>query len=153
MYSDFWTVLLWTKLLFVLPSVDWLNSTVHAPAPPPFQASLTLIPAQARGLKAFHGGVCWCGGTLWQTSMFCKDKPPPYVTLNLIQGLYKLWLNVLQIPNQVRDDASLLKWRFFVGEFFFCNKNNPPPEPVEGNMFAKICRHFDRPLDATLRVQ
>ena len=49
----------------------------------------------------------------------------------------------------------------------------PPPEPAEGNLFAKICRHFDRlsdrvaadefvckevsalesPLDAARRVQ
>ena len=54
------------------------------------------------------------GGT---SNASCKDKPPPSVTLNLIQGLYKPWLNVLQIPNQVRDDGldggSSLGRRFF----------------------------------------
>ena len=58
-----------------------------------------------------------------------------------------------------------------MGRCFFCNKKNPSPEPAEGNLFTKICRHFDRlsdrvaadefvrkeasalesPLDATLR--
>ena len=91
--------------------------------------------------------------------------------MNLIQGLYKLCLNVLQIPNQVRDDG--LDGGSSLVRCFFCNKNNPSPEPAEGNLFTKICRHFDRlsdrvaadefvckeasalesPLDATLRVQ
>ena len=46
------------------------------------------------------------------------------VTLNSFQGLYKFWLYVLQIPNQVRDDA-------------FFAKMNPFPELVEGSLFAK----------------
>ena len=44
--------------------------------------------------------------------------------------------------NQVRDDASLLKWRFFVGKALFPNTKNPFPEPVEGNLFAKGYRFF-----------
>ena len=59
-------------------------------------------------------GTC-CG----MRSVFCKDMPAPSVTLNSFQGLYKFWLNVLQIPNQVQHDGSLLKWRFFVGKVFF----------------------------------
>jgi len=55
----------------------------------------------------------------------------------LFQGLYKLRLNVLQIPNQVRDDGSLLKWRFFVGKALFPGTKNPFPELVEGNLVAK----------------
>ena len=107
----------------------------------------------------------------------CKRSDGPsrasgtIVTLNLIQGLYKLWLNILQIPNQVRDDG--LDGGSSLGRCFFCNKKNPSPEPVEGGLFAKRCRHFDRlsdrvaadefvckeasafesPLDAALRVQ
>ena len=40
-----------------------------------------------------------------------------------------------------------------MGRRFFLTQKNPFPEALEGNMFAKICRYFDKPLDATLRVQ
>ena len=54
------------------------------------------------------------GGT---SNASCKDKPAPPVTQNSFQGLYKFWLNVLQIPNQVRDDdcmAVLVGVKFFL---------------------------------------
>ena len=64
-------------------------------------------------------------------------KPPPSVTLNSFQGLCKLWLYVLQIPNQVRDDGSLLKWRFCVGKAFFSKTKNPLPEALEGSSLQR----------------
>ena len=65
---------------------------------------------------------------------------PTSVTLNLIQGLYKLWQNVLQMLNQVQHDdcMAVLRW-----EGVFLQQKNPLPEALEGNLFSKICRHFD----------
>ena len=34
------------------------------------------------------------------------------VTLNLFQGLYKLWLNILQMLNQVQHDGCMEGWGF-----------------------------------------
>ena len=49
---------------------------------------------------------------------------PTSVTLSLTQGLYKFWLNVLQIPNQVRDDGldGGSRW----GGVFFATKRIRP---------------------------
>jgi len=38
---------------------------------------------------------------------------------------------------------AVLRW----GGVFFATTNNPLPEPVEGGLFAKRCRHFDRLSD------
>ncbi|MBR0475392.1 MAG: hypothetical protein IJJ66_01080, partial [Treponema sp.] len=37
---------------------------------------------------------------------------PASVTLNLFQGLYKLWLNILQMLNQVQHDGCMEGWGF-----------------------------------------
>ena len=59
----------------------------------------------------------------------------------LDSGAVEVVAVLLQIPNQVRDDdcMAVLRW----GGVFLQQKN-PPPELVEGSMYAKRCRPFDR---------
>jgi hypothetical protein len=45
-------------------------------------------------------------------------------------------------------EMAVFRWE---GGFF--SAKNPFPEALEGNRFAKKHWHFDRSLDATLRVQ
>jgi|GEM_PF-4823654 len=73
---------------------------------------------------------------------------------------------VFLLPQTIRSLGSrsslyAKKCQFSVGVKFFATTNNPHPEALEGSVFAKKVPalrqaqgpHFDRPLDAALRVQ
>ena len=72
--------------------------------------------------------------------MSCNGMSPHIRHPELVSGSVQVVAVLLQIPNQVRDDS--LDVGSSLGGFF-PNTKNPLPEPVEGNLFAKICRHFD----------
>ena len=66
---------------------------------------------------------------------------PPHIRHpELDSGAVEVVAVLLQIPNQVRDDdcMAVLRW----GGVFLQQKN-PPPELVEGSMFAKRHRPFE----------